>query len=194
MLKKHFLPFCLAFIAIMMLNSCRKGEGDPWLSLRSRKARLAGEWQLKEGYENYTLPTGNVQFEYSNNQATVNNNSYPYEETLVFDKDGTYKWVKDENGKVTTEKGSWEFGRKNDNKGFKSKETINLFVTEITVESGGAAETETYTGDYIPLGGYHDYKFLRLYELSSSKLVIIAEGSYYYDEEIVEYQMEKEFK
>lgn len=190
---KRCLPFFLVLIAIAITNSCRKGEGDPWFSLRSRKARLAGEWKLNEGYENYHLPTGNVQFEYSNNQAIVDNINYPYEETLVFEKDGTYKWKKDENGKLTTEEGSWEFGRKNDNKGFKARETINLFVTEITIESGGGTETESFTGDYIPLGGYHDYKFLRLYELSHDKLVIIAEGSYYYDEEIVEYEMEKEF-
>lgn len=44
----------LAFCAIFALpfQSCKKGEDDPFLSFRSRKARVVGEWTVKEVKEN----------------------------------------------------------------------------------------------------------------------------------------------
>ena len=40
---KNFIVFALLSVTIL---ACKKGENDPFLSLSSRKARLAGEWKL----------------------------------------------------------------------------------------------------------------------------------------------------
>ena len=46
-MKKTFL---LGFIAILggifLLDGCKKGEGDPGISFKSRKGRLVGEWNI----------------------------------------------------------------------------------------------------------------------------------------------------
>ena len=36
----------IAVLAVALLGSCRKGESDPFLSLRSRNARITGTWNL----------------------------------------------------------------------------------------------------------------------------------------------------
>ena len=36
----------IAVLAVALLGSCRKGESDPFLSLRSRNARITGTWDL----------------------------------------------------------------------------------------------------------------------------------------------------
>jgi hypothetical protein len=42
----YLLPIILLFTAIGSITSCKKGEDDPAVSLRSRKARFANEWTL----------------------------------------------------------------------------------------------------------------------------------------------------
>lgn len=49
-MKKQILNVALGALVIassMSIQSCKKGENDPGLSLKSRKARLTGEWTLK---------------------------------------------------------------------------------------------------------------------------------------------------
>ena len=44
---KHWYKIALPVLAIIMsINSCKKGENDPLLSLKSRKSRVAGEWMV----------------------------------------------------------------------------------------------------------------------------------------------------
>lgn len=38
--------FLLIFSFVLLLSSCKKGEDDPFFSLRSREARLTGYWML----------------------------------------------------------------------------------------------------------------------------------------------------
>jgi hypothetical protein len=42
----YFLPIILLFVAMGSISSCKKGEDDPGISLRSRKARFANKWTL----------------------------------------------------------------------------------------------------------------------------------------------------
>lgn len=45
--SKYILKLALFLFAIMLVfNSCKKGEDDPFLSLRSRKSRVIGEWTI----------------------------------------------------------------------------------------------------------------------------------------------------
>ena len=45
-MKKIFLILGIVFISIITFLSCRKGDHDPYISLRSRHTRLIGEWKL----------------------------------------------------------------------------------------------------------------------------------------------------
>ncbi len=40
------LYICLLFAGIVNVSSCKKGEDDPAISLRTRKARFVNEWTL----------------------------------------------------------------------------------------------------------------------------------------------------
>lgn len=42
----YLLPIILLFVAIGSITSCKKGEDDPAISLRSRKARFVNQWTL----------------------------------------------------------------------------------------------------------------------------------------------------
>ncbi len=46
---KHTLLFVFSIVAVVTLfDSCRKGPEDPWLTFRSRKARMVGDWIAKD--------------------------------------------------------------------------------------------------------------------------------------------------
>lgn len=42
----YLLPIIMLFLAVGSITSCKKGEDDPAISLRSRKARFANTWTL----------------------------------------------------------------------------------------------------------------------------------------------------
>ena len=50
-MKKSLLALvAISVVASGTLSSCKKGENDPFLSLRTRKARLVSDWKLKDGH------------------------------------------------------------------------------------------------------------------------------------------------
>jgi hypothetical protein len=73
---------------MMMVASCGKYEEGPGFSLRTKKARLAGEWD----YVEYVDADGTV--------TADNDDDY-----VTFDKDGTYKYTSGS----TSINGTWEF-------------------------------------------------------------------------------------
>ena len=76
------------------LSSCNKYEDGPSISLRSRAARVAGDWKVKkatsDGQDVTSILTG---FNYSIN----------------YTKDGNYTTTMTFMGTTDTEKGTWEF-------------------------------------------------------------------------------------
>ena len=76
------------------LSSCNKYEDGPSISLRSRAARVAGDWKVKkatsDGQDITSILTG---FNYSIN----------------YTKDGNYTATMTFMGTTDTEKGTWEF-------------------------------------------------------------------------------------
>ncbi len=69
--------FAFLIINLLVLNSCRKGSEDPIFSIYSRKARLAGDWNIVSYNENqslnYTFPDGTTSNEtFNRNFGTVN--------------------------------------------------------------------------------------------------------------------------
>ena len=51
---KTAIPHILLTILLTVVSSCKKGEDDPFLSFKSRDARLRGEWKLVKMTGTYT--------------------------------------------------------------------------------------------------------------------------------------------
>jgi hypothetical protein len=70
---QHLAAWML-FAVLLSLTSCRKGEDDPLISLRTRKARFANEWTL-------------VKYEKNGERKDIGNSTYIYNTS----KDGYLK-------------------------------------------------------------------------------------------------------
>lgn len=92
----YLLPIILLFVAMGSFTSCKKGEDDPAISLRSRKARFANTWTL-------------VKYEKNGVQENMDDILLIYET----DKDGALKETAQ--GAIfgttvqTVRNGTWEF-------------------------------------------------------------------------------------
>ena len=67
-MKKLLLLGAAAMVLVANLSSCKKGENDPFLSLKSRKARLCGEWTVTKSEGTSSYATG---------IALTSNSTYP---------------------------------------------------------------------------------------------------------------------
>jgi hypothetical protein len=84
--KKLIIALSVAAIVAPTLESCKKGENDPAISLRSRKARVAGEWTVSKMESKSINTSTSVETTTSPNGATtVNNNSFSYDVRVSFD-------------------------------------------------------------------------------------------------------------
>jgi len=150
------MTFVLAFVTVTM-DSCKKGENDPFLSFHSRKGRMVGEWKLSAGTETTTSGSSTTTTTYTDTQKTQASGSSSvtttYAEALTIEKDGSFKWVQTETvgsvASVDTYEGTWNFtGRVGE---LKNKEQVVLTVTKITSVVGtSAAVSNSYTGSDCP--------------------------------------------
>ena len=56
MKKSNTFVLALLFVSLLIFNNCKKGENDPFLSLKSRDARITSTWKLVKS-ENTTVNT-----------------------------------------------------------------------------------------------------------------------------------------
>ncbi|MCA6364372.1 MAG: hypothetical protein IM638_15150 [Bacteroidetes bacterium] len=112
------LFLCVTGISISHLSCTRKGEGDPLISLRSRKARLDGKWKIVSGKGTYEMSQINYPWIYDGNTLIYSSSSVPDQRVSLvveFGKDGKYEWTRVEeiptSGGLTTivETGNWNF-------------------------------------------------------------------------------------
>jgi hypothetical protein len=167
---KKILLFSLAIVAATTtFTGCKKGENDPFLSLKSRRARLAGEWKFTSAditsktvnsFGGTTTTTTEVTKYDGTTETTTtttvvsgggtnsSSSTYRYTQELTFNKDGSYKWVSvdtDNNGTYTQE-GSWAFVGKSKNGELKNKEAIVLSETSSSSSQGGNTSSSSRTG------------------------------------------------
>lgn len=94
MKSKIFIFACAITLGSIYLAACRRGEQDPFISLRSRDARLTGKWKLAsiEGTEVHPEYTIFTTFNGSNLSIIKNNDtiSKSYRESFEIFKDGRY--------------------------------------------------------------------------------------------------------
>jgi hypothetical protein len=116
-------PLLLLLIIVSILSSCKKGADDPKISLRSRKARLAGEWRMKQGNAAITYDeTGSTPYAqgfvfdgssckasqtYAGSSPAVY--SFAYILNLNIKKDGSFVLTENYGGKTLKANGTWDF-------------------------------------------------------------------------------------
>jgi hypothetical protein len=180
---KKTLSFMLVTLltASTFLTSCKKGEDDPFLSVKSRKSRVVGEWKMISGTsteidQNSTYTTTTT-ITYSGTSAaesetiasststTTTTSDYSYTQEFIFDKDGSFSGTIVEDGITTTFEGTWNFT--GGVKEAKNKSQIILTYSK-TVYDGN-----TYTYDGNIFTDIYDIK-----ELRSKKMVLTRYGKY----------------
>jgi hypothetical protein len=83
--KKELILITLLITFLSVLNSCKKGEGDPRISFRSRKDRVVGNWKIVSWKENTNtsstlisntsesfVETENIRLEIDENKVRIN--------------------------------------------------------------------------------------------------------------------------
>jgi hypothetical protein len=166
-MKKNFFRIALIVMVggVMMASSgCKKGENDPSISLRSRTARLAGEWNLsaedyKESsisdnssttetvtYDGSILTTVTVRKykDWTGKDTTVTNTETDsYTEKLTINKDGSFTREIIYGSTRTNYEGNWMWMKGNSEQELKNKQAIILSTTKYTyVDEDG--ETSYY--------------------------------------------------
>lgn len=80
---KLFPQSIIILLLISVLPSCKKGENDPFLSLRTRKARICGEWKV-------TNEEGHIAYSYHPKMGGPNS-----DETIIYHFNGEIKTTTD---------------------------------------------------------------------------------------------------
>ena len=124
LLRKTLRPAIFIISLATVFSNCKKGDDDPALSLRTRKARLVGDWHLESGNVSITsFKKGgsspfNRRITFSNTNATMTE-SYQggiptiYKGTYLlnvsFKKDGKFEMTETFAGTVVRASGHWDF-------------------------------------------------------------------------------------
>lgn len=104
------------FLFVLIFSACKKGENDPFLSLKSRDARLQGTWVLKESthteQDNNNITSNTYSETYNGSLMTVVETGYPtfsvsYSSEIIINKGGSYKNITVASGDTYTTEGSW---------------------------------------------------------------------------------------
>ena len=140
--------FFLIALTFSLFTECRKGENDPFLSLRTRKVRVTGFWKLDAGTYSYFSPNiMDLLIEYDGKKATEKLSgriieTYNYSIEFKINKDYSFERIIIENGFSKIEKGAWFFNKKSRELELKNKEAITLSI--LSIESSGIKTS--YTG------------------------------------------------
>lgn len=169
-MKKNILFIALGLlIGSVTLTGCKKGENDPFLSLKSRDARITASWQLVKvdatslstswgGTTSTSTQTFNGTTMSSTNNGMAGS-SYSYSWSVEILKDGTFTSVEVINGDSETINGRWYWLNAAKNKtnivldgfgsfevnGLKSKELTLKNYSKDVVVSGGSTSTDEST-------------------------------------------------
>ncbi len=161
-MKKHFrfsIPAILC--SLFIVSGCKKGENDPFLSVHTRKARVAGEWKMTSGtstqnnYYSSASTTNVITTTYDGVNAsessvtttpfgtTTTNSTYAYTDQMTMERDGTMKGTNTNDGVTTTFEGNWNFSGGIGE--MKNKSQLMLLYTKVTDDNGTSTlEANTY--------------------------------------------------
>jgi hypothetical protein len=175
-MKRVLLVLLAAVFAIPAFQSCKKGENDPALSLKSRKARLCGEWNLKEGFTKNINHDGTITtYTYNGTNVVITatglpDDGYIITKKLTVNKEGTYKLENLYEDNETISEGAWYFGRANKDLDLKDKETVIFVRNKYTYVDGTTVIT---TGNET----LENFSTWQLDRLSSKELIVLINGA-----------------
>lgn len=138
----------LAFLAVGLLvatPSCKKGENDPFLSLKSRKARIAGDW-LITGYDldrTYTQADGDT----GTNNATMSGDVITY--TNTFTSGGT---TTTSTSTTTVNEASYSFTKDGTFTSVWNTTNVSVSTSSGFTTTTTTVNTTTKTGDWSFIG------------------------------------------
>lgn len=165
----------LFLFSLVCLAACKKGEDDPFLSFRTRKNRVSGNWTLKQGQltlhtEKASVTTDEL-YEYDKEQLNYTDvqkgntlTGISHHLKISFDKKGKFKIEEETAGTQTEVSGTWDF-ENGVGKG-KTKEYINMTITAVG------------SGKINYLDGFNKSQSnftYRIKELRNKKMVLVAE-------------------
>ncbi|MDD5570279.1 MAG: hypothetical protein PHD97_03890 [Bacteroidales bacterium] len=148
----------LAVLFVMPLfNGCKKGESDPFLTLKSRKSRLVGEWDVTKDkiVSVYGSTTVNESFDGGTYTYTAGTTSVTgtYTWTITVDKKGT--WTAKQSitcagaTQSTDYEGIWYFVDGNKDSDVKDGERVAFEITKETqVDASGTTITSFVNCNY----------------------------------------------
>jgi hypothetical protein len=111
MKKVRILILALTFFGA--IPSCKKGENDPLISIRSRDARITGKWKVinSESISNYdgnissNILNGSILTETSNGSSS----SYSYTSNWEITSNGTINYTVTRDGSLLTGTDTWNW-------------------------------------------------------------------------------------
>ncbi len=165
----------IILIVLLLFTQCRKGDEDPLISLKSRTARLTGEWLLTESEIDGFVTIDSEPTAYSDhfNGTTRSisfgsfNDFYTYRETFIFRKDGSYTRYQTYRGFTFTNDGAWYWAGKSEELELKKKEAIVL--TGLSYVAPGDY-TRNRSGRSIP-----PTRFFVIEKLKSKEMTLIED-------------------
>jgi hypothetical protein len=179
---KKLLIISLAIISgAGLLQSCRKGENDPFLSLRTRRARIAGEWKMITLESKRVQTIGNTTtttdrtysngvetstYTYMGNSTTTTTG--PYTIVNTFRKDGTYTEVVTSDDEIVTIEGTWIFLKRSKEDELKNKEAILLTNTKTTSSTGETTTVNELSGQVFVIDELRNKKMVWTMEYRQS--------------------------
>jgi hypothetical protein len=191
-LQKYLLVIMVIALSIPSFTACKKGDGDPWFSLYSRKARLTGDWKVSSLTQTVKYNRTTITTNFDGTSKTVETYvpdttvytatdtldyykhfaSYKGELLYSFDKSATYQideaFTNDTTGiKYTSqETGYWYFTGGGTESDTKPKELLGLQTTKYVYNP---LNPDTYTLTYT---GQANMKVFHIYELASKEIVL----------------------
>jgi hypothetical protein len=174
MIKTKVIVALIGLSSVMFFDSCKKGEDDPFLSFRSRKGRVAGEWKMTDYKAVDSDGSGTTTITSNGSTYTVANQFGSFTGTLTwegeFDKDGKYKYTRIEDGDAEVSEGTWNFTAGVGE--LKKKSQITIYETSYA--SGGTSAT--WTGNYVDRA--YDLKELRHKKMVWYSKVTSSQGGF----------------
>ena len=177
---KNIFQYIAIFALLGVLTQCKKGEDDPFLSLRSRKARVAGDWHLTAGTKVSTNSGGGGSGSTTTYNYTESSYTYNYVSGAIntstmgvyslkyeFKRDGTFTKTETSGSNLTTKTGVWNFTA-GVGKEYKNKQQITLTFLTSTYMGSNSSNNYTYTGKDM------DEAF-SIKELRNKKMVLVQE-------------------
>lgn len=175
-MKANFLKVMVVlFIGVLTLEGCKKGENDPLISLRSRDARVTGEWKLVEFKSTRTKVStdGTTTITETNSDSydgdiwtrttLAGTDSYSYSRSFIIEKDGKFTYKESEDGDRLENSGRWSWLDDAKNKRrilldnvyyIDQLKNSEMIITEDYVNSSADTDGDTYKETYTSTARY----------------------------------------